>query len=249
MPHQPINTELNAAFRQLDAVLAASQNLWGPQPFINDDLPWFHSHPHLKEALLALSTDKALELHNNQQRRIGWFHELEATLCEQLFAFEPLPITTATPLTTTRFDSIGISGRKWEQITAFASALPRADSPLVDWCAGKGHLSRMVQRSQHQPVHCLEWDKTLVRDGRELASKQQLDIHYHHHDVMQPPPPPATIVPTSISASMPAANYMYNCLNTPLSATPKVSPCHPAATTKLLPRFINRCPKPRKKPL
>lgn len=180
--------DLNSAFQQLNTVLTDHQSLWLPQPFISDDLAWFHTHPHLKDALLDLDDVTARELHDNQQQRIHWFKNLEPRLCDQLFAFKPAFAQTTTPLNLDRFDHIGISERKWAQITAFVRALPAVDLPLVDWCAGKGHLSRVLQRSQQQPVHCLEWDKALVIAGTALAKKQQLDIHYHHHDVMQAPP-------------------------------------------------------------
>ena len=185
-------THLNHAFQKLDTVLTRYQTLWQAQPFINDDLPWFHSHPHLKEALLALDDSEAMDLHDNQQQRMQWFYQLEPKIAEPLFAFTPAPVKATTSLVYDRFDKQGISGRKWEQITAFASALPNtlpnAETALVDWCAGKGHLSRMVQRSLQQTVHCIEWDSALVSAGKELAAKQQLDIRYYHHDVMQPAP-------------------------------------------------------------
>lgn len=182
------HSNLTAAFQQLDATLANNQGLWRPQPFTSNDLPWYQTHPHIKQALLTLGEDQARDLHDNQQHRIAWFRTLEPALCDSLYAFEPPAALAATPVVPGRFDNIGISGRKWQQIIAFASALPHSDLPLIDWCAGKGHLSRIVQRSQQQTVHCLEWDTALVTAGSALAHKHQLDIRYHHHDVMQPLP-------------------------------------------------------------
>lgn len=182
------HSDLGSAFQQLDATLTANQLLWTPQPFIRDDLPWYQSHPQLKDALLALDEDLARDLHDNSQHRIAWFRAMQPTLCDKLYAFEPPPTLAARPVTLGRFDHVGISGRKWQQITAFASALPPGNVPVIDWCAGKGHLSRIVQRGQQQSVHCLEWDAALLSAGSALAEKQQLDIHYHHHDVMQPLP-------------------------------------------------------------
>ncbi|MCK5887417.1 MAG: methyltransferase, partial [Alcanivorax sp.] len=181
---------LATAFQQLDTVLTNTQDLWRPQPFTSSKLDWQLTHPRLSNALLALDENQARDLHDNQQRRIAWFRELEPALCETLYAFEPSATVATHQLALNRFDNIGISGRKWEQIIAFASALPQHKLPLVDWCAGKGHLSRMVQRDQQQTVHCLEWDANLVTAGSALAEKHQLNIHYHQHDVMQPPPAP-----------------------------------------------------------
>ena len=185
----PMTNFLKNHFQQLDEVLTLTQSLWKPQPFINDELPWFQTHPHLKTALLSLGHEEAIALHDDQQLRKNWFSHLEPELCNKLFAFNPEPVQVKHELVFNRFDQQGISGRKWEQITAFASALPQFDHPLVDWCAGKGHLSRMVQRNQQQPVYCLEWDEALVKDGKALAEKQQLDIRYYQHNVMQPLPP------------------------------------------------------------
>lgn len=180
--------QLSAAFRQLDGILTDTQPLWRPQPFTGIDLPWQHTHPALTKALLALDEESAGALHYQPEQRLAWFRQLEPTLCDALTAFQPVASQTITPVTPGSFDAVGIPGRKWEQILAFAGALPKNDTPLVDWCAGKGHLSRVVQGSQQQAVHCLEWDGALVTAGKALAIRHGHSIHYHHHDVMQPLP-------------------------------------------------------------
>lgn len=181
-------SELNSAFQQLDRVLAASRDLWSCQPFTLNDLPWSHTHRHLPDALLALGDEDLLRLHCSQQQRQHWFQHLEPELCAALYAFEPAVAAGGRPLELESFDSLHMPGRKWQQIVAFAGALPQRDLPHVDWCAGKGHLSRVVQRNQRQRVHCLEWDAALVASGRVLAAQQRRDIHFHQHDVTQPLP-------------------------------------------------------------
>lgn len=180
-----INKDFSTAFQQLDRALLASQHLWRPQPFIHKDLPWQHSHPHISKALLALSDKQANELHYDQQHRASWFQALEPALCASLFAFSPAAALANTAQHYTAFDSLEVPGRKWQQIIAFASSLPDVNLALVDWCSGKGHLARIIQRHRQQPVHCLEWDAALVSAGMALAEKQKLDIRYHQHDVMQ----------------------------------------------------------------
>jgi len=184
-----MHSELSSAFQQLDSVLAGSQSLWLCQPFTNNDLPWSHTHRYLTDALLGLSDEDLLQLHCSQQQRQRWFQQIEPDLCAALYAFEPAPAASVRPLELESFDSLHIPGRKWQQIVAFAGALPQRNLPHVDWCAGKGHLSRVVQRNQRQPVHCLEWDAALVATGTVLAAQQRRDIHYHQHDVTQPLPP------------------------------------------------------------
>jgi hypothetical protein len=184
-----MHSELSRAFQQLDSVLAGNQDLWSCQPFTNNDLPWSHTHRHLTDALLALGDEEMLQLHCSQQQRQRWFQHMEPDLCAALYAFAPAPAAKLGPLDLDSFDSLGMPGRKWQQIVAFAGALPQRNLPHVDWCAGKGHLSRVVQRNQRQPVHCLEWDAALVATGRVLAARQRRDIRYHQHDVTQLLPP------------------------------------------------------------
>jgi hypothetical protein len=188
--HSPLAqpNALNLAFMQLDAVLRANQALWRPQPFTGGDLPWYHSHPHLRSALLALDDAEAHRLSDDVQQRAQWFAQFEPELVDALAGFTPGPAPLCVPPGLDRFDSVHIPGRKWKQIIAFAGALPVRGLPVVDWCAGKGHLSRIVQRSQQQTVHCLEYNPELVAAGKKLASKHALDIHYHLHDVTQPAP-------------------------------------------------------------
>ena len=179
---------LNAAFQRLDRVLCDSQDLWLSQPFTSDDLLWGDTHRDLKAALLALNDAQVLQLHDCPDRRLNWFREREPELCAALYAFEPGPTEAARDIELESRDNRHIPGRKWQQVVAFAGALPQQELPHVDWCAGKGHLSRIVQRNQRQPVHCLEWDAALVAIGETLAQQQGRDIHYHHHDVLQPLP-------------------------------------------------------------
>ena len=49
-------------------------------------------------------------------------------------------------------------------------------------------MSRVLQRSHQQTVHCLEYNAALCEAGQKLAHKQGYDIHYCHHDVLQPLP-------------------------------------------------------------
>ena len=184
-----MHSELSTAFQRLDRVLCDNQALWLSQPFTNDDVPWSETHRNLKAALLALNDAQLMQLHDSPQRRLSWFREREPGLCAGLYAFAPGPTEALRAVELDSLDKRHIPGRKWQQVVAFARALPQQQLPHVDWCAGKGHLSRVVQRNQRQTVHCLEWDAALVAIGETLAQQQGRDIHYHHHDVLQTLPP------------------------------------------------------------
>lgn len=182
------NSNLASAFIQLDQALSMHCTLWQEQPFVNEQLSWFGSYSTLKHELLGLDDETAHALRNNPLARISWFRRLMPELCSALYDFSPEPVQAQTDLVVSPFDQVGIPGRKWQQVLSFAASLSNINAPIIDWCSGKGHLSRVVQRSLQQPVHCLEWDKDLVDRGKELAERDNLDIHYHHHNVMQPLP-------------------------------------------------------------
>ena len=181
---------LELAFLRLDDALSKHQLLWQEQPFVSTELEWFKSYPDLKEQLLALSDQEAQTLHNDRHARLDWFQQQAPELYEALYSFQPEATTQHRALNTDRFDHVGIPGRKWNQVLAFANALDDIDTPIIDWCSGKGHLSRIVQRNMEQTVHCLEWDENLVDQGKELVRQANLDVHYYHHDVLQALPEP-----------------------------------------------------------
>ena len=183
-----MHSVLNSAFQKLDNTLCDSQELWLSQPFTSSHLPWSDTHRELKDALLALSDSQVLELHNCAQQRFNWFRDREPDLCAALYAFDPEPPERIRYRELDSVERLQIPVRKWRQVTAFVGALQQKALPYVDWCAGKGHLSREIQRDQRQPVHCLEWDASLVAVGKVLAEQQGRDIRYHQHDVLKPLP-------------------------------------------------------------
>ena len=179
---------LTAAFLRLDQALYQYRDLWREKPFEAKALNWFASFPQIKNELLNLDDHSARELHQHPEERRLWFARLLPELCDALYAFTPEPAQARTNLSVGAFDQVGIGGRKWQQVLSFAESLHHINTPIIDWCSGKGHLSRVVQRSLGLPVHCLEWDETLVASGKALAEQGKLDIHYHHHNVMEPLP-------------------------------------------------------------
>jgi hypothetical protein len=73
--------------------------------------------------------------------------------------------------------SAHIKGRKWQQITGFTEAcftLAPKGLPVLEWCAGKGHLGRLVAKTQDVSVTSLEWQQGLCEQGQSFADKWQL---------------------------------------------------------------------------
>lgn len=74
--------------------------------------------------------------------------------------------------------SAHIKGRKWEQITAFVQHLPDAGLPVLEWCAGKGHLGRLIAKTRGVDVLSLEWQTALCEEGKAFADKWQLSQRF-----------------------------------------------------------------------
>lgn len=70
--------------------------------------------------------------------------------------------------------SAHIKGRKWQQINAFVAKLPHDNTPVLEWCAGKGHLGRLIAKAHQREVVSLEWQQSLCDAGALFAAKWQL---------------------------------------------------------------------------
>lgn len=70
--------------------------------------------------------------------------------------------------------SAGIKGRKWQQIVAFAEQIKPQNVEVLEWCAGKGHLGRLIAKAHSRPVVSLEWQQSLCDAGSQFAEKWQL---------------------------------------------------------------------------
>ncbi|WP_281213472.1 methyltransferase [Shewanella insulae] len=70
--------------------------------------------------------------------------------------------------------SAHIKGRKWQQILAFAARVTPGDDEILEWCAGKGHLGRLLAKGQSRTVVSLEWQQGLCEAGSQFAHQWQL---------------------------------------------------------------------------
>ncbi len=109
-----------------------------------------------------------------------------ASLARQSSALSQLPSLPQHPLPATppRL-SVDVPGRKWQQIQAFASHLSFARKPQhwLDWCAGKGHLGRLLASDGSQ-LTCLEWDPQLVASGQQLSQRAGINARHQQQDVL-----------------------------------------------------------------
>ena len=157
---------------RLAQLLLQHQPLWRLMPFQVTGLPWAAGYPALAAYVGQLSEARCEALDADPEQLHAELGPLVAPLdWSALCAVEALeqpPLQPPEPL------SRDIPGRKWQQITAFAAAVPVAPGPLLDWCGGKGHLGRVLAWRGGGPVITLEWQQALCQAGEQLAHKFSL---------------------------------------------------------------------------
>ena len=172
--------------RLLEECLVTAADLWRPNPFRQPDPDWLDARPELASVLLELCEPSvtALEDDPGALRELLAPHlpELDATLA----ACEPTALAWPPVELPDRFAGTHVPGRKWNQIQAFIGALPPSRRPVVDWCAGKGHLGRTLARLGERSVRCLERQPELARKGAALATG--LPVRFELCDVMAEAP-------------------------------------------------------------
>ncbi|MBS0551997.1 MAG: methyltransferase [Proteobacteria bacterium] len=77
-------------------------------------------------------------------------------------------------------------GRKRAQIEAFAAHGPPPAAPLLEWCAGKGHLGRRLALAHGVAVSSLEIDPELCTAGETLAARAGIGQTMLHADALEP---------------------------------------------------------------
>jgi hypothetical protein len=177
-----MTSAIRRQFEQYSAVLKHYEAYWRLTPFSCADLPW--DDPVLVDLLGDLSLDEAEALDNDEERLQALF----AARFPELFA---LPVVASSPEQSSSdpfpfWLTNGIGGRKLAQIEAFIGAIPCAPLPLVEWCAGKGHLGRLLGFQQQRPVTSIEWQQSLCKQGAALAEQHHVPQRFVHADVLSP---------------------------------------------------------------
>ncbi len=77
-----------------------------------------------------------------------------------------------------------IAGRKWSQISCFAPHVP-IQHAVVEWCAGKGHLGRLVASNNAKSILSIEWKQALCDKNEQLNQRLEIIKHYCPAEVTQ----------------------------------------------------------------
>lgn len=196
------NQAYSARFAELDTLLEHSKALWQVRAFEAKHLPWQAQFPALAAAVWALADNELDELDASQPalvealspalnrdlqaHGVTWSLSLLSTpWSEQSDIQHSLACHTVvnsienTPSEARHFEdeahfSAHIKGRKWQQITAFVQHLPQVNLPVLEWCAGKGHLGRLIAKTRGVDVVSVEWQAPLCQQGQQFAEQWQL---------------------------------------------------------------------------
>lgn len=173
-------------FADLNLLLRRHVQFWQIRPFHSRQLCWHQSQPDLCAALLNLDDATLAHLESSPQALNQWLEPWLGRDGKGLLALTQLPRLPQRCLPIpARFDS-GIPGRKWQQIQAFAATLPGEPRPLLEWCAGKGHLGRLLAVVDGRQVVSLERDATLCTAGAAQAQRLGATMRFVQADALAP---------------------------------------------------------------
>ena len=159
-------------FQQLSTLLHHSRGDWQHTPFSCHRLPWLELTP----MLMALDEAQIDALDQDDATALAWLAPMRPNTVAAHNLKLP-ELERAADYATPRWSN-GIGGRKWAQIKDFAANVP-LNHPILEWCAGKGHLGRLLAQQGAVSVTSLEWNADLCAQGEQLA--QQLDLNHQFH--------------------------------------------------------------------
>ncbi len=201
-----LQASYSTQFQALDTLLVASRSLWQVRAFEAHSLPWQRQFPVLAKAVWEINDDELDQLDSDSdalhwrlrpaleadlaKQGVNWPLELLAEIVPGLPSHRESLSTENIRLNETELAhfSAHIKGRKWQQIVAFTSCLDKAEnhSELLEWCAGKGHLGRLLAKTSGYKVTSLEWQQVLCDAGQAFAHRWQLPQSFVCGDALAP---------------------------------------------------------------
>jgi hypothetical protein len=174
---------LSEQFLQLDLVLTQYQQFWRFSPFHYTVLPW--AETKIAQYLTSLTLEEIARQEQDEVHKRRCFSEFFPEL-SQFSPFKSAAGSSNTAKTTEPpfWFSRDIKGRKLEQIQTFATEMQQSHLPLLEWCAGKGHLGRWLCFSHEREVTSLEWQQALCEDGEQQAKNLGLKQGFIQADVL-----------------------------------------------------------------
>lgn len=161
-------------FRALTTLLLKHQVIWKTAVFPRTDFAYLCHYHDVLDYLSNIADHQIDDLQANDHDLLQGLGKVfpDALNLAELTHFSQA--AKRIPLATPAFWNTDIPGRKEQQVLAFSRALGRIDQPLLEWCCGKQHLSRLLAEVHQQPALGLDIDQDLIAQARILADKRHL---------------------------------------------------------------------------
>ena len=168
-------------FKAIDHVLTNTRQYWQILPFQFLTLPW-RDNSALNYYLNTLTMEQIETIDSDDQLLRTIFSRYLDTSLDCI-----APLTQVNPRITDCPDrfKVAIKGRKWQQIERFEALVPRGNSEVLEWCAGKGHLGRLISFHQQRPVVSIEWQQAQCDQGQKMSDKFELEQSFIQADVLK----------------------------------------------------------------
>jgi hypothetical protein len=165
-------------FRALTHLLTATQNFWQLIAFEHKSIPW----PQFEDMLNQLSEEEVVALEQDNHA----LNQFLATAIPELKALSTLIELpqNAQQVVFPFWLTNGVRGRKIGQLAPFVAAVNERELPTLEWCAGKGHLGRMLVHNGAPSCHSVELQPQLVAEGNALAQQHKMPIRFSELDAL-----------------------------------------------------------------
>lgn len=183
-PWSDLRLSLEARFHAIDTFLLQWQWIWREVPFKQPTLSWFERHPQWKSALDAIDDAQLQDLTTDVESLYAFARDqLQIDIAPDFYRID---VMAAPALTTGQSQPDGVAIRKWQQIQAFAAAVHGSTAAqIVEWCAGKGHLSRtLLQQNLCNSAIGLEWNTALIKSGMAMAKRGNIALLLKQQNVL-----------------------------------------------------------------
>jgi len=176
---------LKACFNKIDAYLARHRDYWQYDAFLLNDYPNFGGNTQLIDLLKQIDDVSLSRYQHDPLLLYPLLKDVIPTLKhpDDLIAIEIMPENTMRNEAPFWLKQ-GIKGRKWHQIERFSQCIQGA-LPVLEWCAGKGHLGRLIHHYTQTPITAIEWNTNLCEQGLKLAEQKNIAQSFVQADVLQ----------------------------------------------------------------
>lgn len=173
-------------FLDLQGTLQAHAGLWRPSPFHVDRPEWCREYSRLADEVLALDESTVEAFTADADAASAWVAARLPVVAAlgRLCDLPRLP-QRGLPERGPHADRY-IPGRKLDQIDAFAAHGPRIETPIIEWCAGKGHLGRRLALIDRRSVELVEINRTLCDEAERLAAPLEIEQTVVCGDALSP---------------------------------------------------------------